>query len=193
MSESRKPSELDVTSSSTFVGTCCSTTRSTKHCRRAEHPGGQRSPRDLEQGGWYRGAQRRDYTEATGFELHHVVEVGEPFERLVDHASWQAYIRHYCGEQGTFVQGVFLDECIASIRNAGGHHPMHSGGYQAPLRTVYRYEHGVFRSAQVNLLIALTDITTEDGATMVVPGSHKSNMEHPLTALRVLCPRRPHG
>jgi ectoine hydroxylase-related dioxygenase (phytanoyl-CoA dioxygenase family) len=137
-------------------------------------------PRDLEQGGWYRGAQRRDYTEATGFELHHVVEVGTPFEQLIDHASWRAYIRHYCGEQGTYVQGVFLDECIASIRGAGGHHPMHSGGFQAPLRTLYRYEHGVFRCAQVNIVISLTDIAADDGATMVVPGSHKSNMEHPL-------------
>ena len=137
-------------------------------------------PRDLEQGAWYRDAQRRDYTEATGFELHHVVEIGRPFEDLIDHPSWRAYLRHYCGEQGTYVQGVFLDECIASIRKAGGHHPMHSGGYRAPLRTLYRYEHGVFRCAQVNVIIALTDIAIDDGATMVVPGSHKSNMEHPL-------------
>lgn len=137
-------------------------------------------PNDLAQGGWYRGAQRRDYTEATGFELHNVVEVGPPFEHLIDHDAWRAYARHYCGEEGTYVQGLFLDECIASVRGTGGHHPMHSGGYRAPLRTSYRYEHGVFRCAQVNVLVALGDIGAGDGATMVIPGSHKSNMEHPM-------------
>jgi ectoine hydroxylase-related dioxygenase (phytanoyl-CoA dioxygenase family) len=32
----------------------------------------------------------------------------------------------------------------------------------------------------VNVLVALTDIGPGDGATMVVPGSHKSNLPHPL-------------
>jgi ectoine hydroxylase-related dioxygenase (phytanoyl-CoA dioxygenase family) len=35
---------------------------------------------------------------------------------------------------------------------------------------------------QINLLIALTDIGPGDGATMVIPGSHKSNFEHPHVA-----------
>ena len=33
---------------------------------------------------------------------------------------------------------------------------------------------------QINLLIALTDIGLGDGGTMVIPGSHKANFEHPL-------------
>ena len=32
---------------------------------------------------------------------------------------------------------------------------------------------------QVNALIALTDIGPGDGGTVLVPGSHKSNFEHP--------------
>jgi ectoine hydroxylase-related dioxygenase (phytanoyl-CoA dioxygenase family) len=32
----------------------------------------------------------------------------------------------------------------------------------------------------VNILVALTDIGPEDGPTMVIPGSHKSNFAHPL-------------
>ncbi len=44
-------------------------------------------PPDLGIGGWYRGAQRRDYTPDTGLELHNAIELGEPFEELIDHPA----------------------------------------------------------------------------------------------------------
>ena len=56
-----------------------------------------RFPRDLPMGGWYKGAQRRDYNPATGMELHHCLEIGGPFETLIDHPSWLAYVQKYCG------------------------------------------------------------------------------------------------
>jgi ectoine hydroxylase-related dioxygenase (phytanoyl-CoA dioxygenase family) len=136
-------------------------------------------PRDLEQGAWLGHAQRRDYNKATGLELHNCVELGEPFEKLIDHRAWIDYVRHYCGEEKSYVEGLFIDECIASVRSSGGHHPVHSGGFQGALRGRYGYEHGVFRCGQCNILMALTDIGPGDGATMVVPGSHKSNLPHP--------------
>lgn len=134
----------------------------------------------LERGAWWGNAQRRDYTGETGFELHNCVETGEPFERLIDHPAWIQYLLRYCGEQSSYVAGLFLDECIASIRSVGGHHPVHSGGYQGALRGAYHYSNGVFRCGQCNILLALTDIGVGDGPTMVVPGSHKSNFPHPL-------------
>jgi ectoine hydroxylase-related dioxygenase (phytanoyl-CoA dioxygenase family) len=134
----------------------------------------------LERGDWWGNAQRRDYTGDTGFELHNCVEVGEPFEKLIDHPSWVDYLRHYCGEEESYVQGLFIDECIASIRRSGGHHPVHSGGYKGALRGKYHYENGVFRCGQCNIIVALTDIGPGDGPTMVIPGSHKSNFPHPL-------------
>jgi len=136
-------------------------------------------PRDLPMAGWYQGAQRRDYVPDQGLELHHCLEIGGPFEKLIDHPSWIEHARHYCGEEQSYVGGLFIDECIASIRTSGGFHPVHSGGYRTPLRCLYRYEHGMFRCGQCNVLIALTDIGPGDGATMVIPGSHKSNMMHP--------------
>ena len=36
-----------------------------------------------------------------------------------------------------------------------------------------------FRCGEVNIILALNDIGPNDGATMVVPGSHKSNLLHP--------------
>ncbi len=133
----------------------------------------------LEYGEWYANAQRRDYNAATGLELHNCVEAGEPFERLIDHPSWINYVRHYADEEQSYVAGVFIDECILSVRRSGGHHPVHSGGYQGALRGAYHYNHGVFRCGQCNIVLALTDIGPGDGATMVIPGSHKSNFPHP--------------
>lgn len=134
----------------------------------------------LKVGEWWGNAQRRDYTGETGFELHNAVETGEPFERLIDHPSWIEYLRRYCGEEHSYVQGLFIDECIASIRRSGGHHPVHSGGYRGAMRGSYRYTNGLFRCGQCNIIVALTDVGPTDGPTMVVPGTHKSNFVHPL-------------
>jgi hypothetical protein len=136
-------------------------------------------PRDLERGGWYRGGQRRDYTPDTGFELHQAVAAGGAFEELIDHPSWIGHVRHFAGEEDSYVEGITIDETIASIRSSGGHHPVHSGGYRSSMRTQYRVEHGVFRCGLVNVIVALTDIGEGDGATMVIPGSHKSSFPHP--------------
>jgi ectoine hydroxylase-related dioxygenase (phytanoyl-CoA dioxygenase family) len=133
----------------------------------------------LEYGEWLGNAQRRDYNAATGLELHNAVELGAPFEALIDHPSWIQYVRHYAGEEKSYIEGLFIDECIASVRRSGGHHPMHSGGYQGAVRGRYHYDNGVFRCGQVNILMALTDIGPGDGATMVIPGSHKSNLPYP--------------
>lgn len=134
----------------------------------------------LKFGEWWGNAQRRDYHEATGFELHNVVECGEPFEELIDHPSWIAYVHKYCGEDKSYIEGLFIDEAIASIRRSGGHHPVHSGGFQGALRGMYLHKHGLFRCGQCNIILALSDVGPGDGPTMVIPGSHKSNLPHPL-------------
>ena len=136
-------------------------------------------PHDLALHDWYHGAQRRDYTPDTGLELHQAYELGAPFEALIDHPSWIELVRHFCGEEGSYVAGVFIDESIASIRTRGGHHPVHSGGFQGAMRGQYAYSNGVFRCGQVNIIVALTDIGEGDGPTMIVPGSHKANFPHP--------------
>jgi ectoine hydroxylase-related dioxygenase (phytanoyl-CoA dioxygenase family) len=137
-------------------------------------------PKHLKTGEWLGNAQRRDYTVETGFELHNVVETGKPFEALIDHPSWIQYLLKYCGERNSYVPGLFIDECIASIRKSGGHHPAHSGGFQGALRGAYHYSNGEFRVGQCNIIVALNDVGPGDGPTLVVPGSHKSNMPHPL-------------
>lgn len=134
----------------------------------------------LDVGEWLGNAQRRDYTKDTGLELHNCVELGGPFEELIDHPSYINLLKHYCGEEDSYVEGLFIDECIVSVRGPSGHHPVHSGGYRGALRGAYHYANGVFRCGQCNIILALTDIGPNDGATMVIPGSHKSNFPHPL-------------
>ncbi|MFN8441842.1 MAG: phytanoyl-CoA dioxygenase family protein [Caldilineaceae bacterium] len=134
---------------------------------------------DLQVGEWVGNSQRRDYNGATGYELHNCIEFDSAFEKLIDHPSWINYLRHYCGEEESYVQGLFIDECIASIRRSGGHHPVHSGGYRGAMRGKFLYQHGVFRCGQCNVIVALSDVHEGDGPTMVIPGSHKSNFPHP--------------
>lgn len=115
-------------------------------------------------------------------DIQNIVEAGEPFERLIDHPSWIAYARRYAGEAASYVEGLYIDECFATVRRAGGYSPPHSGGYLGAIRGQYGFKDGVFRCGQVNVLMALTDIGPGDGGTVVVPGSHKSNFLHPQFA-----------
>ena len=134
---------------------------------------------ELSFGQWWGQVQRLDNFGGAGVELQNIVEAGPPFETLIDHPSWIGRLRRYCGEQGSYVQGLFLDECFASIRRSGGFFPMHSGGQDGVVRNQYRYVNGQFRCGQVNILLALTDVGPGDGGTRVIPGSHKSNFIHP--------------
>jgi hypothetical protein len=134
---------------------------------------------DLEYGQWLGNAQRRDYNKHTGLEMHNCVEMGPVFETLIDHPGYIDHLRHFCGEEDSYVAGLFIDECILSVRRAGGHHPVHSGGYRGAMRGAYGFNNGRFRCGQCNIIIAWTDIGEGDGATMVIPGSHKSNFPHP--------------
>jgi hypothetical protein len=136
----------------------------------------------LEWGQWHGNVQRFDNNGDAGIELQNIVEAGEPFERLIDHSAWVDRLRRYCGEHGTYVQGLFIDECFASIRRKGGFFPIHSGGQDAVVRNQFRFVNGRFRCAQVNILLALTDIGPGDGGTLIIPGSHKSNLPHPYAA-----------
>jgi ectoine hydroxylase-related dioxygenase (phytanoyl-CoA dioxygenase family) len=135
----------------------------------------------LEYQQWHGNVQRSDNNGVAGLELQNIVEGGEPFEQLIDHPGWIALIRRYCGEVDSYVEGLFIDECFASLRRTGGYFPVHSGGYRGAVRGQYRYKDGVFRCGQVNILLALTEIGPGDGGTMVIPGSHKSNLPHPET------------
>jgi hypothetical protein len=134
---------------------------------------------DLEYLEWRGNIQRFDNNANAGIELQNIVEGGEPFEEMIDHPAWHDRLLRYCGEKDTYVEGLFIDECFASVRRTGGYFPVHSGGQDGVVRNQYRFVNHHFRCSQVNILLALTDIGPGDGGTMIIPGSHKSNFAHP--------------
>ncbi|MEM7799250.1 MAG: phytanoyl-CoA dioxygenase family protein, partial [Chloroflexota bacterium] len=117
-----------------------------------------------------------------GVNLQQIYEGGPAFERLIDHPSWIEKLKYFIGGEGTFdwYHGpLFIDENFANIRGPGQAIGLHSGGHTGIKRIQYRYHNGRFQCGQINILMALTDIGPGDGATMVVPGSHKANFQHP--------------
>ncbi|MES2460165.1 MAG: phytanoyl-CoA dioxygenase family protein, partial [Armatimonadota bacterium] len=74
---------------------------------------------------------------------------------------------------------LFIDENFANLRGTGEAIGLHSGGQAGVKRNQFRYHNGRFHCGQVNILMALTDIGPGDGATMIIPASHKSNFSHP--------------
>lgn len=138
--------------------------------------------RPIKRGEWHGHVHATNFGANDGLNLQQIYEAGEPFERLIDHPSWFEKVKLFVGGEGSFdyLHGpLFIDENFASIRGPGEALPLHSGGHEGVKRTQYLYRNGKFMCGQVNVLIALKDMMPGDGATMVIPGSHKSNFPHP--------------
>ncbi len=129
----------------------------------------------LQRGEWHRNVRRRDQREDLGVNLQQVLELGGPFEELIDHQSWIDLVLRFVGGD----DGLQLAENFVNLRGPGEAIGLHSGAHKRRIRTCYRYHNSQFRCGQINILVALTDIGPGDGATMVIPGSHKSNIIHP--------------
>ena len=145
----------------------------------------------LKTGEWYGGVHAHGYGGAEGINLQQIYEAGEPFERLIDHPGWIAKVKRFVGGEGTFDWHhgpLFLDETFANLRGPGEAIGIHSGGAEGVTRCQFRYRNGRFHCGQINILMALSDIGPGDGATMVIPGSHKSNFAHPDADAHVMKP-----
>jgi hypothetical protein len=138
-------------------------------------------PRSLPRLGWQGHVQREDHPEHRGISYQQVYEL-EPFSSLIDHPNIINYVARFVGGQDTFDYHhapLYIDENFFNIRGPGEAIPIHAGGHDICKRMQFRYHNGRFACGQVNVLIAHTDIGPGDGGTMVIPGSHKSNMIHP--------------
>ncbi len=143
------------------------------------------SLQSLGKGEWAGYVQGHDYGGREGLNLQQIYEAGEPFERLIDHPSYIERVRTFVGGEGTFDYhhgALFIDESFANIRVEGEAIPMHSGMAMCGKRTQSWVRDGRFHCGQVNVLMALSDIGAGDGATMVVPASHKAHFRHPDVA-----------
>lgn len=132
---------------------------------------------------WYGHIHREDYLEERGISYQQIYEAGPCFEKLIDHPVYIDYVKCFVGNQNDFDSmhsPLFIDENFAIIRGPGEAIGIHSGGHRRTKRTQFRFHNGQFHCGQINVLVPLTDIGPGDGATVVVPGSHKSNLAHPF-------------
>lgn len=139
-------------------------------------------PRSVPRAGWHGWVQREDHPEHRGISYQQVYELGGALERMIDHPSWINYVLRFVGGQDTFDYHhgpLFIDENFYTIRGPGEAIPLHAGGHDSCKRMSFHYHNGRFQCSQINVLTAFTDIGPGDGATMVIPGSHKSNIVHP--------------
>jgi hypothetical protein len=136
----------------------------------------------LEPGEWYGHVHSHTYGDRDGRNYQQIYEAGEPFEKLIDHPSWFDKVRHFMGTEGSFDEThgpLFIDEDFANFRSPGEGIGLHNGGQLGISRCQFRFHHGKFHCNQINVIMALTDIGPGDGGTVVVPGAHKGNFQHP--------------
>jgi Phytanoyl-CoA dioxygenase (PhyH) len=150
----------------------------------------------LKPGQWYGGIHGHTYGTKDGLNYQQIYEAGEPFERLIDHPAWIDHMKTFMGGTRSFdvKHGpLFIDENFANFRDPGEAIGMHSGADAHTKRNQYRVLDGQFMVTQVNALIALTDIGPGDGATMIIPGSHKQHFTHPDIAMHHMKPEGASG
>ena len=138
--------------------------------------------KNLKNSEWNGYVHGHNYGGKEGLNLQQIYEAGKPFEKLIDHPSWINHMHEFVGGKGTFDHQhgpLFIDENFANIRGPGEAIGIHSGNPEGIQRNHYRYQDGKFHCSQVNILIALTKIGPGDGGTVIIPSSHKSNIQHP--------------
>ena len=136
----------------------------------------------IKPGEWYGPIMGHTYGTKDGTNYQQGYEAGEPFERFSDHPSWIEHIKTFVGGGHNFDYHhgpLFIDENFVNFRGPGDAIGLHSGGDAACKRNQYRVLNGKFMVGQVNSLVALRDIGPGDGATMIIPASHKQNFRHP--------------
>ena len=130
----------------------------------------------LRPGDWIGDVEVHTYGARDGVNFQNIVEAGPVFEELIDHPAWFDQVRRYIA---VGAHRLRIDECFLNVRRAGGYIPIHSGGDNVRFSGLFHWHNGAWAVGQINVLVALTDIGPGDGATTIVPGSHKSHLTHP--------------
>ena len=130
----------------------------------------------LEQDQWYGNIYVHTYGGVDGTNLQDIIEEGKFFERLIDHPAWIDLVRHYLGPSTR----PYLNEALLNMRGAGGYIGVHSGGHNIDHHQRNGRSRGQWVCSMLTLMVPLNDVGAGDGATVIVPGSHKSDFSHPM-------------
>lgn len=130
----------------------------------------------LRPGDWIGDVEVHTYGAADGVNFQNIIEGGPVFEELIDQPAWFDQVGRYVAVGDHRLR---IDECFLNVRRSGGYIPVHSGGDNVRFSGLFRWHTGAWAVGQINVLMALTDVGPGDGATTVVPGSHKAALTHP--------------
>jgi len=128
-------------------------------------------------GDWFDNVEVHSYQGHDGTNYQNIIEGGPIFEELIDSPTWIEEVRRYVCNGAN---GMTINEAFLNVREQSGYIGIHSGGHVPTCIAVTRHHTGQWMVGQINILMALTDIGPGDGATVVVPGSHKSDIVHPV-------------
>jgi len=129
----------------------------------------------LEPGQWYENIYTQSYGGIDGTNLQDIIEGGPLFERLIDHPAWIDKVRHFLGPSTK----PYIYEVFVNVRAAGGYIGTHSGGHNVDHHQRSGRRNGQWVCSMLSLLAPLTAVGPGDGATVIIPGSHKSDFPHP--------------
>ena len=134
----------------------------------------------VEDGGWIGNVQLQSYSGSEGTLYQNIVEGGKVFRDLIDNPRWIPLVEK-------FIQNNFNDICLQEAwlnrRGPSDYIGLHSGGHVCG--PVMKFKHSntnTWDVGQINILVALNDCGPGDGATVVIPSSHKSTVVHPHLA-----------
>jgi ectoine hydroxylase-related dioxygenase (phytanoyl-CoA dioxygenase family) len=130
----------------------------------------------LNTGQWFGNVYTQSYGGIDGINLQDIIEGGAIFERLIDHPAWIDQVRHYLGPSTK----PFLNEIFVNVRESGGYIGVHSGGHNVDHHQRSGRRNGQWVCTLLSLLAPLTDVGSGDGATVIIPGSHKADFPHPM-------------
>jgi hypothetical protein len=134
----------------------------------------------VQPGEWIGKVHRQNHAPKLGENYQQIYET-EAFRPMIDHPAWIELVKRYVGGTDNYdaIHGpLFIDENFLNIRGPGQAISLHNGGHLSLKRCQYEYRNNEWMCGQINILVALQDVGPGDGATMVIPASHKSRIKH---------------
>ncbi|MBM3264347.1 MAG: phytanoyl-CoA dioxygenase family protein [candidate division Zixibacteria bacterium] len=127
-------------------------------------------------GAWIGHVETHTYSGTDGCNFQNIVEGGPVFRRLIDYPAWIHLFLRWINP----INGVSIHENLLNVRGKGGYIGIHGGGALPLCYLTFRQENtGEWMVGQINVITALQPIGPGDGATTLIPGSHKSAIRHP--------------
>jgi len=135
---------------------------------------------DVPRGAWIGNVHTHAFSETDGINYQNIIEGGQVFEDLITNPAWIGLVKRFICNG--YTGRLSLHEAFLNVRGPSNYIGLHSGGHTALPYMNTRHHTGIWNVGQINVLVALTDIGPGDGATAIVPSSHKSHTIHPHLA-----------